>query len=127
WQATRNITGNRSGGLRSLAFVCQADSVFPFDHTAPRQYLSKKIVKRALHSFADSRIPIVTVRHDIDVNVAVPRMPEAGDRESMLGLQFVGEFDKIYEMTPRHDNVFVQFRQAGCAQRVAELAPQRPE
>ena len=36
--------------------------------------------------FANGRVAIVAVRHDIDVNVAVARMTKARDRESMLCL-----------------------------------------
>src|SRR5437879_2329685 len=91
--------------LRPPAFFCQTDSVFACDHTPPRQHLSKKIVERALDLFSDSRVAIVSIRHDVDVNVAVPGMTEAGDRESMLCLQLVGEFHEIDEMTARHDHV----------------------
>src|ERR1041385_2465490 len=70
------------------SFFRQTYSVFPCDHTAPRQYLLKEIVECALNLCTHSAVTIVTIRHDVDVNIAVSGVAKAGDRESMLGLQF---------------------------------------
>ena len=69
--------------------------MFACDHAAPRQHLRKKIVERAFDLFAHSGVTIVAICHDVDVNVAVTGMAEAGDRESMFRLQLLGEFDQI--------------------------------
>ena len=104
------ITRDIARCLWPPALFCQADSVFACDHTAPPQHLGKKIVERAFDFFAHSRIAIVSIGHDVDMNIAVPGVTEAGNRESVLCLQAIGEFHEIYEMTARHDHVFVQFR-----------------
>src|SRR5262245_25360308 len=106
------VTCDIARGVGPPAFFRQTDSVFACDDTAPGQYLRKKIVERALDSVAHGRIAIVSVCHDVDVNIAVSRMAEASDRESMLCLQPLGEFDQIDETTAWDDDVFVQFRQA---------------
>jgi hypothetical protein len=81
-QLARNVTGR----LRPPAFFCQADPVFACNHAAPRQHLCEKIVEGALDFFANGRVAIVSIRHDVDVNVAVSSMAEAGDGKSVLRL-----------------------------------------
>src|SRR5262249_41279934 len=104
------VSRDIAGCFGPPAFLCQTDSVFACDDTAPREHLGKKIVERALDLFAHSRIAIVSVCHDVDANVAVTGVTKAGDRESMLCLQLPGEFHQVHEMTPRHDDVLIEFR-----------------
>ena len=56
------------------------------DHTAPSQHLCEEIVQRVLDPFAHGGVAIVPVRHDVDVNVAVPGVTKAGDPKSVLGV-----------------------------------------
>ena len=95
FEPTMKITRHLTRRFRPPPFLCQPDSVFACDHAAPRQNLRKKIVERALDPFAHSSVPIVPVCHDVDVNVAVPGVAEAGDWKSMLRLQLLGEFHQI--------------------------------
>src|SRR5205814_6187493 len=86
FQAAMKIACNVARCLRPPAFFCQADSVFACDHAAPPQHLGKKIVERAFDFFAHSRIAIVSIGHDVDVNIAVPGVTKARNRKSMLCL-----------------------------------------
>src|SRR5262249_5706619 len=126
-EPTMKVTCDIARGVGPPAFFRQTDSVFACDYTAPGQDFRKKIVERALDFVTHGRIAIVSVRHDVDVNITVSGMAETSDRESMFCLQPLGEFHQIDEATAWDDDVFVQFRQAGCAQRVTELTAQRPE
>ena len=110
FQTAMKVTRDLARRFRPPAFFCQTDSVFACDHAAPGQHLGKKIVERVVDLFTHSRVPIVAICHDVDVNVAVPGVTEAGDRESMLCLQFIGEFHQVDEMTARYNHVLVQLR-----------------
>src|SRR3954467_15294613 len=76
------LTRHLARCFRPPSFFCQTDSVFTCDHAAPRQYLLKKIVERAFDLFAHSGVPIIAICHDVDVNVAVTGVAEAGHRKS---------------------------------------------
>src|SRR5436309_16124303 len=88
-------------------FFCQTDSVFACDHAAPRQHLRKKIVERALDPLTHSSVPIVAVCHDVHVNIAVPSVAEASNRESMFRLQLLSELHQIDQMTARDNDALV--------------------
>ena len=106
-EPTMKITRHLARCFRPPPFFCQTDSVFACDHAAPRQHLRKKIVERAFDLFAHSSVAIVAVCHDVDVNVAVPGVAEAGDRKSMFRLQLFGELHQIDQMTARDNHVLV--------------------
>src|SRR3954451_13489043 len=55
--------------LRPPTFLGQPDSMLARDDTAPRQHLLKQIVERVFDLFTDRCVAVVTVGHDIDVNV----------------------------------------------------------
>ncbi len=106
----------------------QTDSVFARDHSTPCQHLGEKLIQRRLNFFTNFRLAIISVRHDIDVNVPVSGMTETGDRKSMFrACSFSGKLDEIDHAAARDDNVLVQLGQAGRAKRVAEFATQRPK
>src|SRR5689334_21866346 len=86
FQPPMHVTHCLAGRLWPPAFLCQTDPVFASNDTTPRQYLSEKIIERMLNFFAHGVVAIVSVRHDIDVNVAVAGMAEARDRKSVLCL-----------------------------------------
>src|SRR5262249_57156558 len=113
-------------GVGPPAFFRQTDSVFARDYTAPGQDLRKKIVERALDFVTHGRIAIVSVRHDVDVNITVSGMAEASDRESMFCLQPLGEFHQIDEATAWDDDVFVQFPQPVYPKRVPTFTAHTP-
>ena len=75
-----------AGRLRPPPFLCQTDAVLAGNYSTPCQHLCEKIVQRVLDLFANGCIAIVSISHDVDVNVAVTRMTKARDRESMLCL-----------------------------------------
>ena len=52
----------------------------------------KKVVERMIDFFSHRGVAIVTVSHDVDMNVAVTSMTKAGDGKSMPGLQRFCEF-----------------------------------
>ena len=68
--------------LRPPPFLCQPDSVLTRDHAAERQDLREQFIQSALRSFPHSGITIVTLRHDVHVNVPVSGMTKTRDRES---------------------------------------------
>src|SRR6266487_3484033 len=85
-EPTMKITRHITRRFRPPPFFCQTDSVFACDHAAPRQHLRKKIVERALDPFTHTSVAVVAVCHDVDVNVSVPGVAKARNRESMLRL-----------------------------------------
>src|SRR5262249_2643732 len=92
FEPTMKVTRHLARCFRPPSFFRQTDSVFACDHAAPRQHLLKEIVKRALDLFTHSSVAIVAACHDVDVNVAVPGVAEAGDRKSVLHLKLLCEF-----------------------------------
>src|SRR5260370_7931689 len=89
--------------VRPPAFFSQTNPVFAGNDSTPRQHLGKKFVKSALHFVAHGGVAIVVVGHDVDMNVAVTGMPEAGDRKTVLRLQPLPEFNTIYNPPTGHD------------------------
>src|SRR6478672_13508138 len=106
-ESTMKLTRHLARCFRPPPFFCQTDSVFACDHAAPRQHLREKIVEREFDAFAHSSVAIVAVCHDVDVNVAVTSMTEAGDRKSMFRLQRFGELHQIDQMTAWNNHVLV--------------------
>ena len=69
-----------------------------------------------LHFLTHVRVAIVTIGHDVDVNVAVPGVAKTSDRKSVLRVQPLGELDKIDNVAARNDHILIQFGEAGRAQ-----------
>src|SRR4029453_18524092 len=93
-----------AGRLRPPAFFGHADSVLTSNYAAPSQHLCEEIVERVLDLFAHRGVAIVTIRHDVEVNVAVPGVTETGNRKSILRLQCLLEFNEIDQTTARPAN-----------------------
>src|SRR4051812_33762249 len=108
-QIAVKLTRNIRGGLRPPAFFGQANSMFARDDTTPGQHLGEQFVQGAFDPRTNSR-RFVVCGHDVDVNIAIARMTEAGDREPVLTLQGSGEVDKIDNPAARDDHILVQFR-----------------
>jgi hypothetical protein len=102
-QLARHIAGR----LRPPAFLGQTDPVFACNDAAPGQHLCEEIVERMLDFFAHCCVAIVPVGHDVDVDVAVPGVTKAGDRESIFRLQCLREFPEIDQMTARDDHILI--------------------
>src|SRR5206468_11216036 len=111
-----HVACDATGGVPPPPFFCKTNSVLAGNYAAPAQHLREKIVQRALDSFANGRVPIVSIRHDVDVNVTVTGMTKARDRESMLCLQRFREFHQIDQTAARDDYILIQCCQTGSAQ-----------
>src|ERR1051326_5920221 len=60
------------------------------------------------------------------MDVAIAGMSETGYRQTILVLQLPRELKEVFETPSGDDDVLVQFREAGVAQRVGEFAPDLP-
>src|SRR5438105_3000537 len=107
FELAMKIAHRLAGCVRPPAFFGQTDSVFAGNDAAPGQDLLKQFVESALHFFAHGGISIVTIRHDVDMNVAVASMAETRDWKSRLRAQSFRELDKIDNAAARHDHVFI--------------------
>ena len=74
------------------AFFRQTDSVLARDYAAPFQHLIKKIVERLINFFSHGRVTIISIRHDVDMNIAIAGVTETGDGKPMFCLQRLREF-----------------------------------
>ena len=76
------------GGRVTPRFLGQTDAVFPTDNAAHGENAPEQFVEDSVH------MTIVRLgsnrSHQVDVNVAVPRMTKAGDRNAILLLQAGG-------------------------------------
>ena len=61
------------------------------------------------------------------MNVAVPRMTKAGDRNAVLFLEAGGEAKEIHDFAPRHGDVLIEFHEARIAQGVAKAPANLPD
>jgi len=101
------LANNWTGGLRPPTFFGQANSMLAGNYAAPGQHLCEEIVERVFDFFAHNCVAIVTIRHDVDVNVAVPGVTETGDWKSILSLQCLREFHEIDQTTAWHYDILV--------------------
>src|SRR5688572_25187 len=98
------------------SFLGETDPVFASDNTLPCEDLPEQIVQRRVSALFAAAF--FEVNHDIDVNVAIPGMTEARDRQAAPALQFGRKLKQRLELAARYDDIFVQLGQAGVAQRV---------
>lgn len=104
----------------------QTDAVLSGDGTLPAQDLVKKFVESGFGPAAGRRVfPIP--HHDIHMNIAIPRVAEAGDGEPAFLLQAGGEAHEVDEPGARHDDIFVQFAQTGGFERGGETPADIPD
>ena len=101
------IARHVAGCLRPPTLLGQADPVLACNDATPGQHLCKEIVERVVDSFAHSSVAIVTVCHNVDVNIAIPGVTKAGNRKSILSLHGFGEFHEIDQTTARHDYILI--------------------
>ena len=73
----------------------KADAVLAGDRSLPGEDLGEKRVERSLRSSLNGRI-LGILDHDIHMNVAIPRMAEAGEGESVFLLEARGEFHEVH-------------------------------
>src|SRR4051794_16315218 len=88
------IKGTLEGGVHRAAharsrlappwLLGDADPVLARDHAVPGQYLGEEFVQGCVHLPLHLAVGVVVRRHDVDVNIAVARMTEAGYREAVL-------------------------------------------
>ena len=106
-------------------FLSQTDAVLPADDAAHGENAPEQFVEDSMH------LTIVWLRsnrsHQVDVNVAVPRMTKAGDRNAVFLLQAGSQPKEIDDSTPWHGDVFVQFHQPCVSQGVAKAPANLPD
>ncbi len=113
-------------GVGEPAFFGDADAVFAADDAAEAEDVAEEIVEGNVGAGALIRVLHVG-DHDVDVDVAVAGVAEAGDGEATADLEACGEFDEIDETAAGDDDVFVEFGEAGVAETVREFAAHLPE
>src|SRR6058998_2640027 len=86
FQLAVHVAHDAIGRLGPPPHFCKTDAVLAGNDPAPAQHLGEKIIERALDFFANDSVAIVPIRHDVDVDVAVPGVTKARDRKSMLCL-----------------------------------------
>src|SRR6266480_4332026 len=86
FQAAMHLARNFAGRSRPPAFFGEANSVLARDHAAPCKHLLEQIIEGVIDLCPHGSVAVVTVCHDIDMNIAVTSMAEAGDWKSMFGL-----------------------------------------
>src|SRR6478672_2499409 len=84
FQPAVHVAHEATGRVWPPSFFCKTDSVLASNYAAPAQHLGEKIIERALDFLANDRVAIVSISHDVDMNVAITGMTKAGDRESVL-------------------------------------------
>jgi len=104
--------GGWGDGFVPPGFFCKADAVLSGDGTIPCEDLGEKFVEDGMGFFLDGGFFGIG-DHDVDVDIAVARMAEAGDGKSAAFLEFGGEVDEVDEAPARDDDVFVEFFEAG--------------
>ena len=115
--------GSRGGG--PPFHLGQADTVFTRDHSLPGQNLVEQFVEgRITPAFG---IGLRKVHHDIDVNVAIAGMAEAGYGQPVFFLEPGRVSKKILQPAPGHRDVLVELGQSGIAERIRELPAQLPD
>jgi hypothetical protein len=80
------------------------------NHAAELQHLREQFIQRPLRLLAHGRLAVITVRHDVDVHVAIARVTEAGDRKSRSFRERFRKFHQIHQPAARHDDVLIQLR-----------------
>ncbi len=100
--------------------------MFPGDGSAHGEHAAEQGVERALHAFLGRGI-IRIFHHQIDVDIAVTRVTEAGHRNVIVAAELRPELDQFDQFPPRHHDIFVQFFQSGGLERGGKSAPQGPE
>ena len=103
------ITRDVACCLRPPALFCQTNSMLAGNHTSPREHLCEKFIEGGINFFTHARVAVVTIRHDINVNVAITCMAKTCNGKSMLRLKLLDELDKIDNVTARHDHILIQF------------------
>ncbi len=85
----------------------------------------KQIIQHRFSALFRARL--CQIHHDIHMDVAVARMAETGEWQTMFLLQCGGKFKQIFQFSARHDDVLVQLGQAGVAQRVGKFPANLPD
>ena len=113
-------------GVREPSFFGDADAVFAADDAAEAEDVAEEVVESGVGAGALMRVLHVG-DHDVDVDVAVAGVAEAGDGEAAADLEAGGEFDEIDETAAGDNDVLVEFGEAGVAETVGEFAAHLPE
>ena len=95
------------------------------DRAVPGENLPEQFVERDFGALDGSGV--ISIQHDVDVNVSVAGVPKAGDGQIDFLLKTRGEAEQILQPSARHDDVFVQFCEAAGAERGGKFAPDLPD
>ncbi len=90
------LVGDIGDGVAPPAVFGDADAVFSCDGAFPGDDLEEEFVEGGFGAFADGGV-FHGGDHDVDVDVAVASVTEAGDGEAGLFLEFGGEGDEVDE------------------------------
>lgn len=115
----------RSRGGVPPAFLGKADAVLAGDRSAPSDDLREERVEDPLDLLGTLGL-LFLGDHDIHMDVSIPGVTEAGDREAGLFLQFLREGDEVDESAARDGDILVELGEAGGLQRCREGAAQGP-
>src|SRR5258708_5596961 len=94
------------GGEGPPGHLGKADAVFASDDTTPSEDLTEEVVQGGVGAVGGTGLG--GVDHDVDVDIAVAGMAEAGDGEAVLFLQARGEAEEVFETAARDDDVLIE-------------------
>ena len=99
--------------------------MFAADDAAHGKDAAEKLIEDAVHPGV---VGLSAGRsHEIDVDIAVPGVAEAGDGNPMFFLEAGGQAEKVENPAPGDRDILIQLHQAGVAQGVAEAAADLPK
>ena len=113
-------------GLLEPALFGEADSMFAGDGASVCEDPVEKLVEGFVGGLLFFGV-VVVFDHEVDVDVAITGVTEAGEGDSGVGGELLCELDEVDELGARDDDVFVEFGQARGSQRVGELAAELPD
>jgi len=80
--------------------------VFSGDNTFQRKNVPEQFIESLFA--APFSIRIASVHHHVNVNIAIARVPKAGDGQAVFLLQGRCETKQIFQPATRHDDIFIE-------------------
>src|SRR5450432_232820 len=112
---------------RHVARLRDADAVLARERAAQIERRAEHAAERALDARRHGRVAVVLVGEDVDVQVAVARVPEGGRHEPLPGGDAVDLLEHGGDGARRYDDVLRQLEGVRLAQRARAAAPRGPE
>ena len=113
-------------GLLEPALLGEAHSVLAGDGSLVGEDPVEKLVECFVGGLLFFGV-VVVFDHQVDVDVAITGMTEAGDGDSGIGGKLLREFDEFDQLGAGDDDIFVEFGEAGGTQGVGEFAAEGPD